>query len=277
MANVELKPLKLTTWRKIALATWHRPGDPSVYAAIEINAMRLMEGQKRYSANRGGAKAPTVTALVARATALTLARHPQINGLIRWGKTHTRESVSVFLQTAVDDEGKELSGLAIHDAEKKSIEQFAQEIVEKSKAIRAGNDPAFKHAKASFALVPVFATRWLLDAMSFLFYTLNLDLTRFGLPRDPFGSVMVTSIGSLGLDEAFGPLVPYSRVPLLIAVGAIRERPVAIDGKIEIAPVLKICATFDHRFIDGVHGAKMVNTVRRLLETDEGLEELGLK
>jgi pyruvate dehydrogenase E2 component (dihydrolipoamide acetyltransferase) len=87
---------------------------------------------------------------------------------------------------------------------------------------------------------------------------------------------MITSIGTLGMEEAYGPLVPYSRVPLLVAVGAVRETPVVKDGAIVIAPIFKMCITFDHRFIDGVMGAKMVRTVRRLLETEAGLDEVGL-
>ena len=40
---------------------------------------------------------------------------------------------------------------------------------------------------------------------------------------------MVTNVGVLGLEEAHVPLVPYSRVPLLLALGAIRETLVARD------------------------------------------------
>ena len=32
---------------------------------------------------------------------------------------------------------------------------------------------------------------------------------------------MITNIGSIGLDQAYVPLVPYSRVPILIALGAV--------------------------------------------------------
>ena len=70
-------------------------------------------------------------------------------------------------------------------------------------------------------MAPAWAMRALLNAISFLMYTLNLDLKFLGLPRDPFGSVMLTSIGSLGLEEAFAPLVPYSRVPIVLALGSV--------------------------------------------------------
>ena len=277
MPNVELTPAKLNAWRKIALGSWNNGGDPSVYGVIDINGALLIEHQKRWSERHAGKKPPTLTAIVSRAAALTLHQYPEINGLIRWGRIYLRKSVAVFLQTSVDDAGKELSGFVIYDAQTKSIEQFVEEIASKAQAIRADKDPAFKKAKATFKNIPAFLMKRAMNTMSFLLYTLNLDLRWAGLPKDPFGSIMVTSVGSLGVDEAFAPLVAYTRVPILLAVGAMRDRAVVEDGKIIVAPIMKICVTFDHRFVDGVYGAKMIKLLRRLLETDSGLDELGLK
>jgi pyruvate/2-oxoglutarate dehydrogenase complex dihydrolipoamide acyltransferase (E2) component len=276
MPNVELVPVELNAWRKVAVGTWGEGGDPSVYGILEMNASKILERQKLWS-ERTGTKPPTVTAVVACAVAHTLAEHPEINGMIRWGRIYRRKEVSVFLQTAVDDAGKELSGFVIHDANKKSIEQVVDELKTKARAIREDKDPAFKKAKGTFKNIPVWFMHFVLNLISFLTYTLNLNLSGAGIPKDAFGSVMITSIGSLGLDMAFAPLVPYSRVPLLLAVGAIKEAALVVDGKIAVAPLFKICATFDHRFIDGMHAAKMSKTVRRLLETDEGLDQIGLK
>ena len=80
---------------------------------------------------------------------------------------------------------------------------------------------------------------------------MNLDLSRFGVPKDALGSVMITNVGSLGLEEAYVPLVPYSRVPLLLALGKVKDEAVVIDKNIEILPMMKIFATFDHRILDG--------------------------
>jgi pyruvate dehydrogenase E2 component (dihydrolipoamide acetyltransferase) len=275
MANVELVPAELSTWRKIALGSWGGGGDPSVYGILEIPAGRLIAHQRAWSESHTD-KAPTVTAIVAAAAAQVLKEHPQINGLIRWGRIYYRKTVSVFLQTAVDDEGKELSGVTIENAEDKDVGKIMEELRAKARAIREDKDPNFKKTKSSFKSIPAWMMRHVLNFMSFLLYTLNLDLRGIGLPRDPFGSVMITSIGSIGLDMAFVPLVPYSRVPLLLAVGAVREQPVIVDGAVLAKPMFKICATFDHRFIDGIHAAKMAKALRALLETDEGLTKLGL-
>ena len=150
------------------------------------------------------------------------------------------------------------------------------EIRAKAQAIRAGTDPNFKQVKSAFGKIPAFLVGFVMNLISFLVYTLNLDLSGLGLPRDVMGSVMITSIGSIGLDQAFVPLVPYSRVPLLIAVGALGDQVRAEAGEIVVVPVFKLCVTFDHRLVDGLHAAKMAKQMRRLLETDEGLDEVGL-
>ncbi|MEW6056457.1 MAG: 2-oxo acid dehydrogenase subunit E2 [Bdellovibrionota bacterium] len=275
MPNVELERLKLSSWRKLALGTWHSPGDPSVYGTLSIDATRLAQRQALWRKRDPSSKPPTITAIVARATALTMNRYPQLNGLIRWKRIYLRKNVTLFLQTAVDDEGKELSGVSIFEAEKKSLAEIAKELQLKAKAIREDKDPNFQQAKSMFSFVPVFLMRPLLELTSFLMYTLNLDLRRLGLPKDPFGSAMITSIGSIGLDEAFAPLISYSRIPVGLAVGAVRDTPVVREGKIEIAPVFKIGVTFDHRFIDGLYGAKMAKHFKHLLETEEGLDQIG--
>jgi pyruvate dehydrogenase E2 component (dihydrolipoamide acetyltransferase) len=93
----------------------------------------------------------------------------------------------------------------------------------------------------------------------------------FGFPKDPFGSVMITNVGSLGIDVAWAPLCPYTRVPLLLTVGAISEKPWVVDGKVEVRPIMPIAVTFDHRLIDGIHAAQMAKTFKELFADPEKL------
>jgi pyruvate/2-oxoglutarate dehydrogenase complex dihydrolipoamide acyltransferase (E2) component len=68
---------------------------------------------------------------------------------------------------------------------------------------------------------------------------------------------MITNVGGMGIDVAWAPLVPYTRVPLLLALGTIRDKAVVENGEVKARPVLSIGVTFDHRLIDGVHAAQM--------------------
>jgi pyruvate dehydrogenase E2 component (dihydrolipoamide acetyltransferase) len=82
---------------------------------------------------------------------------------------------------------------------------------------------------------------------------------------------MITNVGSLGVDLAFAPLVPYSRVPILMAVGAVREAAVVKNGQVVVGQVLPLGVTIDHRLIDGVHGSKMYKMFLDLMRNPEKL------
>jgi pyruvate dehydrogenase E2 component (dihydrolipoamide acetyltransferase) len=62
-------------------------------------------------------------------------------------------------------------------------------------------------------------------------------------------------------------------VPVYILVGAVKERPAVIDGKIQIQPQLTLTATIDHRFIDGAQLAVLAKVVRSVLENPYQLDE----
>jgi pyruvate/2-oxoglutarate dehydrogenase complex dihydrolipoamide acyltransferase (E2) component len=263
--NVDLeKPLPISPWRKIAIGTWRTAGDPSVYAELELDATAALDYLERWKTH-GGRRA-TLTHFAGKAIAEVIHRHPQINCLLRFGRLYPRSSVDVFFQVATDMKGEDLSGMTIRQADRKTIGDIIHEMEDRVRMIRGKTDPSYAKMKGLMGILPGWAVGYAIDAASFLMYALNIWSPLIGSPRDSFGSVMVTSIGSLGLDSAFVPLVPYSRVPLLLAIGAVREKPVVKNGKIEIAPIVKICATFDHRVIDGVHGSHMARTLKAIFE-----------
>ena len=90
---------------------------------------------------------------------------------------------------------------------------------------------------------------------------------------DQFGSAMVTSIGSIdaGLGMALAPIVPFSHVPIIVLVNNLQRRPVAVEDRVEIRPMLTLGCTFDHRFIDGVVGSRIARTLRDELTSAESL------
>jgi hypothetical protein len=122
--------------------------------------------------------------------------------------------------------------------------------------------------------VPTWLMGLVLRLITFLSYTLNLDLRWLGVPRDPFGAAVVSSIGSLGLESALIPLVAYSRAPMVIAAGAVGDEPVVEGGKVVAGKVMRLGATFDHRIIDGTHAAVMADTIRRAIEQPWTLDDI---
>jgi len=48
-------------------------------------------------------------------------------------------------------------------------------------------------------------------------------------------------------------------------VGEITDKPVAVDGRVEVWPVLPITATIDHRSADGWHISQLLKPFRAYL------------
>ena len=268
MPNLELvKKRDVSSFRKIALGTWKTPYDPSVYGTMELRMDKAMEYLAAYRQATG--KRVTVSHLVAKAMAAALTRMPDANAILRWNKIYLRKRIGIFFQVAMEDEGEgkiDLSGATLYDVEQKSVAEIIDEFEQKVQSVKKRTDPALEGTRSTLKKIPTALMSSTLTALSFLNYTLNLDLSSFGVPKDAFGSIMITNIGSIGLDQAFVPLVAYARVPILIALGAVREQPVVEDGKVVVGKVMKVNATFDHRFIDGLHAAVMSKVLREHMD-----------
>ena len=111
-----------------------------------------------------------------------------------------------------------------------------------------------------------------LRLISYLIYDLDLDLSRFGVVKDEFGSAMVSNVGTFGLVHACAPLVPFSRTPLVVLVGEVQDKPVAEGGRVVVRPVMTLGVTFDHRFMDGSQGGAMAQLFRKYLEDPERVD-----
>ena len=78
------------------------------------------------------------------------------------------------------------------------------------------------------------------------------------------GSFSVSNMGMFGIKNFTSIINPPQSC--IIAVGAGEERPVVKDGKIEIATVMTITMSCDHRVVDGATGAKFLQTLKRFIE-----------
>ncbi len=250
-----------SVFRKIAMGSWRTAGDPSVYGLLEIDvthALKFLEAEQ----TKTSAKL-SIAHLVGKAVARVMQERPEINGLIRFNRIYQRKHVDLFYQVNVpgdpsDPVGKAmLSGEIVRGAENLSVIQISEELGRRAQVIRQGGKGELTASIQTLKLVPWTLMRWALNISSFLIYDLRLNLTWAGLSHDPFGSVMITNVGSLGIDVAWAPLVPYTRVPLLLTVGAIQKRPWVVQDQIQIRPIMRIGITFDHRFMDGIHASVM--------------------
>ena len=82
------------------------------------------------------------------------------------------------------------------------------------------------------------------------------------------GTFTITNFGAMGGIFGF-PIIHHPEVAIL-GMGKILDKPVVVDGKIEIHKMLPLSLSFDHRVVDGAEAVRFMNTVIEFLE-DPGL------
>jgi pyruvate dehydrogenase E2 component (dihydrolipoamide acetyltransferase) len=266
MGNLALTRKKNPSmFRRLAIGTWRTSYDPSVYGSLTLrmeDALRYMDAFRAHTGRR-----LTVTHMMGRAVGAVLEKMPDANAILRGSHVYLRKEIAVFFQVVLEDPvtGEiDLSGMTLRQPHKKTLVEIVDECEARIAKVKAHKEKELEQSRGMLSSLPGFLVGPALRFTSWLGYDLNLRLP--GVPRDAFGSVMITNIGSIGLEEAYAPLVPYSRVPILLAVGAIEDTVAVEHGAVVPAKRMKVCATFDHRIIDGAHAAVMAKTLRAWFE-----------
>lgn len=261
--NIEFLPYKpISHWRKLAITTWRTSEEASFYGWMDIDATAIRKVINEFH-TKGLKLSPT--AIVAKAVAVSIASYPKVNGVIRFGRIYQRKSIDIFFQVAPDGTGDTLTDMVVRNCDKKSLREIHEEIQQRASRIRGGEDD-FARFSHIMNRLPAFVIGWLQKLVSFCVYKLNIWSPAFGIPRDAFGSAVVTSVGMLGIQRGFAPLMPFVECPAIITVGKIEEKAIVKNGKVEIKEVMSLCATMDHRIVDGVGVANMLKTLKAYFE-----------
>ena len=78
------------------------------------------------------------------------------------------------------------------------------------------------------------------------------------------GTFTISNLGMFGVEQFVAVLNPPQVA--ILAVGAVKDSAIVVDGEIEIAPIMQLTLTCDHRAIDGADGADFLRTLVALIE-----------
>jgi pyruvate dehydrogenase E2 component (dihydrolipoamide acetyltransferase) len=78
------------------------------------------------------------------------------------------------------------------------------------------------------------------------------------------GTFTISNLGMFGVEQ-FVAVINPPQVAIL-AVGAVKQTPVVVDGEVDVAPLMHVTLTCDHRAIDGADGAEFLRTLVALVE-----------
>ena len=123
------------------------------------------------------------------------------------------------------------------------------------------------------------------DAQDLSFSAIEKEIKRLAIrARDVLISVEDMSGGTFTISNGgvFGSMLstPILNPPQSAILGMhnIIERPIAVDGKVEIHPMMFVALSYDHRIIDGKESVGFLLKVKELLENPvEGLMNNNIK
>jgi pyruvate dehydrogenase E2 component (dihydrolipoamide acetyltransferase) len=84
------------------------------------------------------------------------------------------------------------------------------------------------------------------------------------------GTFTVTNLGMYGV-EFFTPIINPPEAAIL-GVGKIVEKPVVVDGKVEVKPLMTLSLSYDHRIVDGAPAAKFLQKIKHYMESPDAFE-----
>ena len=99
--------------------------------------------------------------------------------------------------------------------------------------------------------------------LKWLTVDMGFEIAALGLSAHSFGSFVVSDIGSHGLATGMTALMPAAKVPAVIVLGKIEEKPVVRKGENVIQTILPLTGTFDHRIVDGAQIGKLARALKR--------------
>ncbi|MEM4866880.1 MAG: dihydrolipoamide acetyltransferase family protein [Sulfolobales archaeon] len=86
------------------------------------------------------------------------------------------------------------------------------------------------------------------------------------------GTFTITNLGMYGID-GFTPIINPPQVAIL-GIGRIVNKPVFIGDKLVSKPMAVFSLTFDHRVIDGHTAAQFLDTIIRIMQSEEDLRKV---
>lgn len=248
------------------MATWRASRDGRISTRTAIDAGPVLRYLDEVRATTG--TPVTVTHVVGAALGQVLMAVPEVRARVVFGRIRAYPSCDVGF--AVDVHGDDLAPVTIRGIDAMTPADVAREMSSGVDALRGGRDPSHRTSRRLVRWTPTFVMRPLIALTGVVAGGLGIGL--FGQPGFPLGGAFVSNVGTLGLIEAVLAPVPFARVPLYIAIGAVHDAAAVVDGSVVARREIVLTATADHRLIDGAQAGRIATLLTSLLAEPERLD-----
>ena len=237
-----------------------------IKALLEVD---ITEARTKIKENRQIGRKISVTAWLIKVIADCVALHPGISGINRPKDNKVILFSDVDISVVIE---KEVNGTrvplpyVIRNADQKTLLQIRDEIeLAKSQAFENESDYVLgKKYNQMGMMLFVKLPQWLRLIIMRAFIFNNPQRL-----KNMMGTVMVTTVGLVGHTK--GWIIPFSMLPLGLALGSLNEQPAVHKGEIKKREILHLTVLVDHDVIDGMPAARFVDDLVKKLENGFGL------
>ncbi len=263
-----MKNVKISPWRIVSTAVYAAPNEGKIYGTLDLDVTDAVASihEEREKGSRVTIT-HLFTSILGRALYFDV---PEVNAYLKRGKLVFRENIDVTVAVNMGN-GQEMSSIKIGNAHIKTVAEIGEEVRTKAARHRQGDEDGTSNSKFLLVKIPWPFRRPAFLLIKFLNDNLGISMPSLGLSNSPFGSILLTNIGSHGLSTGHAALFPGSKLPAVIVMGGVEERPVVRNGEVVIRKMITLSGTFDHRIMDGFHGGKLAAAVRRYVDQPKQL------
>ena len=204
-----------------------------------------------------------------------VSQYPALNRFVSGQKIYSRHDIQVVMTI------KKTMSLDSPDTCIKvrfNPDDTVDEVYEKFNAVveEIKNQPddktSFDKLNKALSLIPGLLCRWAVKFLNFLDYFGWLPKSLLWL--SPFhGSMIITSMGSLGIRPIYHHIYNFGNLPIFISYGG-RRSVLATDreGNVVTKKVIEMKVVTDERICDGFYYAAAFKTIKRCVENPELLD-----
>ena len=222
----------------------------------EIDAT-AMDRLRQATLSREGVK-PSYTALIVKAAALALREHPYANRailglpLFRRMVQFNNMDITVAIERNVPQAEAVVLADTILGVDGKTPLDITREL-QNSLTADPETHPRWKLFSSLLGRLPVFISRWLIRAPRYL---------PGQWVKHRGNACFVNSPAKYGIDFVIADMI----WPLTVMFGWIKDRPLAIDGQVEVRRTMPLSIIFDRRIMAGAPAAHFFNRLAEILE-----------
>jgi pyruvate/2-oxoglutarate dehydrogenase complex dihydrolipoamide acyltransferase (E2) component len=229
------------------------------FSPVFLDTEVLMQAiQEHRQATRADGSHFSVATYVLHAAARVLKEHPEANAAMR-GHIWPRVAYYPFVNGKVTLD-KRLRGqrvvlsTVLENLERTSLPEIQRQL------------DHFREGDAD--TMPEFAAIRVLDRLPWPWGPLAVRMKARPLGTRPsvWGTFAVTSLGHRPVDGFHS----VGGTTVTIGIGRVTDRPVALAGKVTVAPTMRLNLAFDHRVIDGAEAADVLADIKDRLEQCPG-------